>query len=77
MEASLALGDFATLISGSLLICVPVMTILIHRRCIKVEDGIGIVVALIGIVLITKPTFLFNQDEDHARYFWFVPFSNI
>ena len=67
-------GDFATLASGSSLVCVPIITILVHRRCIQVEDAVGLVVALIGIILITKPTFLFDQTEekDHTHYFWFV-----
>ena len=73
-EVYLGSGDFSTLASGSSLICVPIMTILVNRRCIQVEDGVSLVVALIGINLVTKPTFLFDQTEekDHISYFGYV-----
>ena len=43
------------------MICVPVMTLIFYRRCIKIEDAVGIVAALIGINCITKPTFIFGS----------------
>ena len=45
---------------SSVQILVPVLTLLLHQRCTDVEDGVGIVIALSGILLVTQPDFIFD-----------------
>ena len=55
-------GDYASLEMSSIMLLIPIYTLTIHRRCIAMEDGVTIVVALLGIILVTRPTFIFGNS---------------
>ena len=57
-------GDFASLEKSSTMILIPVFTLALYRRCIAIEDGISIIMALFGIILVTQPTFIFGHDAE-------------
>ena len=60
-------GDFSALDTGSTMVFVPLLTLTMYRRCINVEDGFGILAALIGVVLVTQPQFLFGSNMEEPR----------
>ena len=50
-------GDFVTIDASGILIA-PLLLSLLHRRCIDPLDMAGVFLCTMGILLITKPTFL-------------------
>ena len=52
---------------SSVQILVPVLTLLLHRRCVDMEDGVGILIALVGILLVTQPDFIFAGTAAHRN----------
>ena len=71
-------GDFAALDVGCMMICVPIFTVIFNRRCVQIEDGIGIFLALVGIILVTRPTFIFGGKDagSGTPVLAYVPSSN-
>ena len=56
-------GEFGSIDTGSGLVLIPILSLLFNRRCINVEDGIGIVFAFVGVFLVLQPKFILAQMD--------------
>ena len=57
----LPLGDMASFDVGGM-ICTPLITLLLYRKCVDIEDFGGLLLASAGVICITHPTIIFGVD---------------
>ena len=56
-------GDFASFdMSG--MVFAPVLTLILHRKCVAAEDLAGLFLAAGGVLCLTHPSFIFGTDHD-------------
>lgn len=60
------LGDFAAIAVGSILLYVPILTLIFQRRCMSVEEGVSMIVAVIGVVIITHSNLNSTEEETYT-----------
>ena len=57
-------GDMASFNVGGMIFS-PLMSLLLYRKCVDIEDFVGLFFASAGVICITHPTFIFGEDP-HA-----------
>merc|ERR1719193_2167538 len=55
------LGDYAAIdVSG--IMFAPILASVLRRKCVKVVDIIGVLIAAVGLIMLTKPSFILPSE---------------
>jgi len=59
---NMPLGDYAAIDATGVLFA-PIVVAVIGRKCVKIIDIFGVVIAAVGIILLTKPSFILPSEQ--------------